>query len=55
VPDEVDSTELVVVDVLGLEVDNVLLLVELRRTTVLPPAVAESAFTLKIDAEENGE
>ena len=53
--DEVDSTELVVVDMLGLEVDNVLLLVELRRTTVLPPAVAESALTLKIDAEENGE
>ena len=54
-PVEVETVELVLVEMLVLEVDNVLLLVELRRTAVLPPFVAESALTLKIDAEENVE
>ena len=52
---EVETVELVLVVMLVVEVDNVLLLVELRRTPVLPSAVAESIFALNIDVAENVE
>jgi len=52
---DVDSVELVLVERLVLELDNVVLRVELRRTSDLALVVAELILALIIDADENAE